>query len=105
MYLVYSDGNPVYAIPARWKAPGADQIRHVHHDHNDPKNSFVSPTDREKHQQPAESQNSALKTTTLFPQRGAYEPHLSSVVQEFAFHRDDGLDKLNRYGTVVSCVY
>jgi hypothetical protein len=102
VHLVYSDGAAVYAVPSKWKAEGANRISHRVHDHNDPVHPFCDPVDRDLNSNRVESMNSLLKTTCLFPARGSYEPHLNSVVQEFAYHRKDENTSLSRY---VCCVY
>ena len=95
--LVYSDGQAAYEVPSKWRVQRADRIAHKPYPHNDPRHPFVHPVDRDRHSQRVETINSLIKTLTLFPQRGSYEPHLSCVLQEFAFHRDDGNSKLIRY--------
>lgn len=94
LYVVYTDGNPVYAVPSKWKAEGADKILHKCHPHNT--SVFVPKDDPDRNNQMAENRNALVKTTTLFPARGSYEPNLHKSVQEFAFHRDDGYEKLPR---------
>lgn len=103
--VVFSDGNPVYAVPSKWNVESGDKITHRFHPHNDPKHPFRDAKDKELTSNPVENVNGLVKTLTLFPSRGCYEPHLNIAIQEFAFHREDGSTKVARYLLHRDCMF